>query len=286
MHAALRDRWWWAGMALAFAIMTRPHVALIALILGVGLAIHRRSWRPLFGIGVPSALGVALLTAWNRWMFGEWSVGGAYAGKMAVVADPVSTQHELGKYLLNAAGAAFTPGVGLFIFSPIALYALVWVTRSRGLPAWTWIAAAAGLAYQLMQLRLNSYTGGGQFYGNRLMVEMVVVCTPLTAAAYTQWSAGAPWRRFRASVVAGVSIATFAVGALLPNYLVGGLASEDWTRYYPIAVLQAAGPDGVLVGCVVLLCFTVFIVDQYKRARAQVLDHADSVRAKSVTVTA
>ena len=264
-----RDRFWLTGLALAPALMTRPHLALVAFVLGVGLGLHRRSMRPAVAIGVPATAAVGVLVLWNRWMFGAATIGGAYAGKLETATRVPSGGSEISAYVRNALAAAFTPDLGLFVFTPVALLALVWISRYwRRVPDWARLALLGGVLYQLMQLRLNGYSGGGQFYGNRLVVELVVLAAPAALAAYRPWSAGHVWRRFTGSVLAGIGVATFAVGAFLADYLVGTGTRSDWTVYYPATVVHAAGMTGSLAAGVIASCLLMFAFVQYRQARS------------------
>lgn len=104
--AVSRGRLWWAGAALMPALMTRPHIAVAALLLGAGLAVTRRSPRPLAAIGVPTSLSVMLLVLWNHWMFDRWNIGGAYVTQLDT-ATSVPTSSGLSDLAVNAAGAFF-----------------------------------------------------------------------------------------------------------------------------------------------------------------------------------
>lgn len=281
--AVARARYWLAGLALAPAIMTRPHMALAAAVLGVWLTVARRSLRPGIGIGVPSAAGLGLLLWWNSWMFGGASVAGGY-GSYAGHVTGAPGDHGPVAYLENAAGAFFTPGVGLFVFTPVALvatYAIVRHCRDKDIPAWVRAACAGGVAYELMQLRLNLYTGGGGFYGNRLLIELGVLSSPLAVVACARWTAWHPWRRFTLAFLAGWSVATRAVGALLAYYLVGSsLAGDPWTSYYPADVVRAAGVNGLLVVIPAVACLAVFTVHAYRAATHDPGDRSGSPSAK------
>lgn len=249
LFAVSRSRWWLAGLALAPAMTSRPHLAVVALVLGVGLAVSRRSVRPMVGIGLPTSVGMAVLVAWNRWMFGVWSVGGAYRGQEQKMTSVPSSSDVVSSWLSNVAGAFVSPGVGLFIFCPVALLAVWWIGGARRhLPDWVNLALIGGLLYQAVQLHLDVFHGGGQFYGNRLVTELVVLATPAAALGYVRWKRESRVRQTFAVALAGVGVATHAVGALLSPYLVGGSAGADWTRYYPLAVVQQAGVQGWVVG--------------------------------------
>jgi hypothetical protein len=247
--AVSRSRWWLAGISLAPAMTSRPHLAVVALVLGVGLAVTRRSVRPMAGIGLPTSVGMAVLVAWNRWMFGVWSVGGAYRGQEQKMTSVPTSSDVVTSWLSNAAGAFFSPGVGLFVFCPVAVLAIWWIGRGRAVvPDWALLAVGGGLLYQAVQLYLDVFHGGGQFFSNRLVTELVVLATPAAALGYSQWREGSRARATLATAAAGAGVAVHATGALLAWYLIGGSTDADWTRYYPLAVVQQAGVQGWVVG--------------------------------------
>lgn len=68
--ALQRQRWGWAGAALGFAVLCRPHLAVIAAAAGIGLAVTHRSFAPLVRIGLASGCGFALLLAYNAAVWG------------------------------------------------------------------------------------------------------------------------------------------------------------------------------------------------------------------------
>jgi hypothetical protein len=261
-------RWWWAGVALAPAIMTRPHLAVVALVLGVGLTSTERRARPLLAIGIPASIGMGALVCWNRWMFGAWSVGGAYTGheqKLTTVPDSPSV---FTAWAQNAVGAFFSPGCGLFLFAPIAGLAAWWMLAARrSAPAWAWWAFLGGVAYQVIQLYLNVFHGGGGFFGNRLVIEFVVLATPLAAATYAAWSQKSSARRLVTAALAAYGVGLHATGAFLAWYLIGTGPDDDWTRFYPAVVVQHAGVVGWVVATTSLACAVVFVMHRVQVER-------------------
>ena len=73
--AASRSRWWLAGAFLGVGMLGRPHLALVAAILGVGMAWSKRDFKPILQVAAPTVAALGVLLVWNRWMFGLWSVG-------------------------------------------------------------------------------------------------------------------------------------------------------------------------------------------------------------------
>jgi hypothetical protein len=269
--ALSRGRYGWAGVALAPAIMTRPHLALVALVLGIGLTISERRVRPLLAIGVPTSLGMGALVCWNHWMFGAWSVGGAYTGHEQRITTVPDSFSVLIAWAQNAAGAFVSPGCGLFLFAPIAGLAVWWILAARqSAPAWAWWAFLGGAAYQAVQLYLNAFHGGGGFFGNRLVIEFVVLATPLAVATYAAWSQQSAARRLLTGALAAYGVALHATGASLSWYLIGTGPGGDWTRFYPAVVVQHAGVVGWVIATTSLASAVVYVMYrvQVERARA------------------
>ena len=71
------------GSAFALAILIRPITAVSAAAVGLGESWRLRSWKPAVQVGVMSLIGLGLLTAYNRWLFGTSSVVGAQSSSVA-----------------------------------------------------------------------------------------------------------------------------------------------------------------------------------------------------------
>ncbi len=260
-----RDRVGWAGISLAPALMVRPHVAIVALIMGLGLAARSRSLRPVLSFGVPAGISLALLMLWNHWYFGIWNLLGAYHTQVNTLVTPTTGSSDL----LNAAGAFFTPTQGLLVFTPVIALALLWMAKGwRKAPSWTALALVAGVVYELVQLRLDNYTGGGGFYGSRLTLELMVLSAPLAVACYQPWSAGHPWRQFVTSLLSAAGIGLFANGALLAYYRVYSRSDQEWNTFYPFRKAVWAGGVGAFTTILILGALAVFAIDRFARTRS------------------
>jgi len=72
--------------------------------------------------------------------------------------------------------------------------------------------------------------------------------------------------------LASVSIGIYALGTVLADYRVGG-DFGDWTTWYPIVMVRAAGPFGLLVTASVLLAVLFAIRDTVRNTvRASEID--------------
>lgn len=244
-----RERLFLAGCALAPAILTRSHLAVAIAVIGLWVGWERRSIRPVLALGGPAGTAVVLLVAWNGWYFGEPSIGGSYNG---AISSAVSRWSDGGAGLaVNIAGTFLSGWCGALVYSPVLLPLLRSLPLGwRSAPAYARGAFLGGIAYLLVQLRIDTFTGGGAFFGNRLIVETLVLSMPLAAVGYATWS-DRPWRSAVTTVLAALSIGIHATGALLADFRIGG-GFSDWTTWYPTVVVRAAGSAGLVVVAVVL----------------------------------
>jgi hypothetical protein len=217
MYALSRERIWLAGLAVAAAIPARPHMAAVALVVGVGLSWVKRSWRPLLVVGVPATLGLTGLFAWNYMLYGHASISGGYASYVVNTLTTTSASSSSGGlvwYLVNIAGFLVSPQRGLFVFLPVAVVLLFGVRRAwRVAPAWVRIMAVGGVAYSAIQLHVNRFDGGQNFYAYRLATELVVCTAPLLVLATAHWAVETERRMRLTRALAAVSIGLQAVGA-------------------------------------------------------------------------
>jgi hypothetical protein len=220
--AASRERWLHTGLWFAIGILGRPHVALIAALMGLGMAWSRRSPAVALRVGAISTLGLAVLVGWNRYVFGTWSVQSGYGKSAEAVVSGADT--GVG-FLENLAGFLVSPDRGFLVWTPLALLLLPAVVRSRrDTPDWSRWLAAGGVAYTLLQLQLNVFTGGDAFYAYRLGLEMLVCLTPLYAFSL---AAGGRIARHTAPVLLGVQVAAISFGAVVGGVFIH--QDQVWT---------------------------------------------------------
>ena len=216
MYALSRQRHLLAGVALGTAVVARPHMAVVALVVGLGLGVSNRSWRSIFAIGVPASVGLGLVVGWNTLVFGEPSIDGGYASYVTSNLTDSSPASGGGiSMVTNVLGFLFAPNRGLFLFLPLAGLLLCGLRPAwRTAPTWARLMAAAGVAYSLVQLKINRFDGGSSFYGYRLATELVVCAAPLGLLAVTSWVTERAWRRRLMRPLAVVSMGLQAVGAI------------------------------------------------------------------------
>lgn len=253
MLALTRHRYLLAGAAIAPALLTRPHLALVAATVGLWLGWRERSPRPLISIGVPSVAAVGLLVAWNAWVFGSANLDGGYGGRLAsATSTDVSTAHH---FAVTLAGSLVSPSRGLLLYSPVVLVAIVALYRGwRQVPHWARACLMGGVLYQAAQTRVNGFSGGYSFYSNRLVVEMLVLATPAACLAYVHVAQRSPGFRRVARTLAATSIALHMVGALL--YVSDATYGTDlplWTTWVPWEAATSGGGATLLISVVLSL---------------------------------
>lgn len=216
-YALSRDRWWLAGMFLGLGMLGRPHLALVAAVVGLGLAWSRRRYAPTVAIALPTVVSLAVLMVWNRWMFGIWSVGGAYDGA-ATGAVQGFDGGGVSAQVVNVLGFLVSPGRGLLVWTPVVLLFLPALVRSRRLlPDWSLWLLVGGLVYTFFQLRVNYFAGGIGFYSYRHGLELLTCLVP--AMVYSVPKLGRTARWLVPPAIA-LQAAAIAIGAINEAYFI------------------------------------------------------------------
>lgn len=170
-----KGKHWLAGAFLGMGILTRPPLAVAAAVIGVGLAITRKSRGPLFTVGIPSVVAVGLLVAYNSALFGTPSLSGGYGDFV----QGGSEYRTATGYLLNLFGTFVDPTSGLLVWSP---WLIMLIPTIRGAwhdaPDWVKVAAVAGTVYLLVHTGLNRFWGGLAF-NYRYVLEPLTLAMPL-----------------------------------------------------------------------------------------------------------
>ena len=236
MYGLSRDRWRLAGAACALAILTRPHLAVAAAVIGAYIAVQRHTWKPVWQLGWTSALGVAGLVGWNRVVWGQWAVlPDFYMARMTTATETAAA----GSQSLSAAlvilgdkvgGTLLSPGRGLFTYSPFLLLLIpgirvAWMSS----PSWVRACALGGAAYMTVQLVGNSFAGGDGFTSYRLSIEMVVLCCPLLALCWVHWTSVKSWRRACFAILAWLAFVQHAIGAFVGHE--DGVLRDPWSSW-------------------------------------------------------
>jgi hypothetical protein len=199
----------WSGLAFGAGVLTRPHTALVAAGNGLYQTWKERSLKPAVKIGIGALLGLAALVAFNAYVFGTASISGGYSGVFAERAASLN----LASWGHNILGALVDPARGLFVYSPFLVFLIPGIPAAwRKAPAWVRGSALGGIAYILLQLKANRFSGGDSFWGYRYPLEMLAAAAPLLLLSYTEWvrRRSALLRRvFLYSVVVSILLTTF-----------------------------------------------------------------------------
>lgn len=209
-YSAARERYLLSGLALGFGVLVRPHIGVIAAALGIGLAIHMRSLRPLVRVGFGSGMGLVALLAYNYWVWGQWTVSGGYGG----VFSERLLNSSLTWFVGNVAGAFFDFRHGLLPWSPFLLLLIVGAVAGwKKAPPWARSLAVGGLLYLLIQLRANRFSGGDGHFAYRYPLETLMAAGSLFVSGYSTWIRQRPVVRWALYLSISASVLFQGIGA-------------------------------------------------------------------------
>jgi hypothetical protein len=241
--ALSRGRLGVAGLALGVAVAVRPHLAVAALVIGTWLAVAARSWLPALRVGLGTLPGVLVLLLYNAWVHGRfWPTNGLERSAVDVAWGESGGGVGLLALPGNLVGTLASPGRGVLVLYPVLVVLVFWLpTAWRRATTPERAAAAGGVAYLLVQLTLNRYSGGWWYFGSRLTIEPLTLCFPLLVRAFTA-VALRPWRII-AAVLLAWTVGTHALGAISVQPSVPeGVLGDPWTFYDPWVVAVMRGP--------------------------------------------
>lgn len=238
-------RWWLVGLFGGITLWGRLHAAVIVAIVGLFLSWRRRDPAIALQVGAVSGAFLGLVCAWCRWMYGSWNPTASYDTSAFV---GYAEDHKLG--VVNQLGMWVSPDRGILLWTPLILLILPSLRRSWSRqPDWTKVFLGAGVFYTLLQASLNRFSGGDQYYGYRLTLELLVCALPALVVA-SQWM-GAAALRLVYPVVA-IQLVAIGIGAVHDNALV--IDSRDaWTGNGFLLAFQTAP---VVVGAIVAVALS------------------------------
>ncbi len=211
-----------AAICGALAVTVRPHIA-VGLLLLAAFAWLREGWRPATALAGGGMVGLLTVGVYSAWAFGTWlPIAGydapAHLGAL-VSRTPWWTLTELGAALV-------APERGLLLASPwVAVALIALIVRWRHLPAWTRMAALAGLGVLVVQLRVAGHAGGDQLASYRVTLEALTFAAPaLMAAAATVRRA----RLYTTLVAVAIAISVVVHTSAALN---GGIDTTTTTRW-------------------------------------------------------
>jgi hypothetical protein len=173
--ATASQRYARSGVAFAAALLTRPHAAVVAAVVGLWEGWARRSVRPVVAIGLGSSLGLLGMAIYSQLLFGTWLPIAGYDPEGVANLATTTVSDTLERLVVNLGH----PQRGALIYAPFLLVLIPFVGRGwRASPVWARSSAVGGLVYFVVQLRFTPFGGHG-YFGSRLMLETLVLCAPL-----------------------------------------------------------------------------------------------------------
>ena len=228
------------GLALAgsvaYAIVTRPHLAAAHGVLGLWTVWTRR-WRTSAVLAAGGVAGIAALSLYTRLVFGTWIPAAGYDKETAAERALSIPWLETAKGVLLTGGS---PERGVFVWTPFLILLVLFLVRGwRSAPDWARISAVAGIPYMFLQLRINPWDGGEGYGAYRVPIEMLVLAAPLLLATWQAAISPSRIRRRLFAAVVVVAIAMHAYGAIA-----WGRDTDDESPSEPAETTAADTPRG------------------------------------------
>ncbi len=246
-------RWLLAGIPAGFAILIRPHLGVVAVVLGVAAAIRERSLRPLL-ISAGSAIGLWILLLYNHAVWGRWTVLGGYADSAP------ASGHAVVEFGVGILGTFVSPERGVLVMTPALLLLLPGCRAAwRVAPWWVRSAAVSGIGYVVVQIWASRFSGGDGFYSYRTPLEGLTLCVPLFTIAWREWTSTTRIRRTAFAGLMAVSVALHAFGSIV-NWVPTGAGHSPWKTYLPFDLAKHVGglqTTGWLCAAVIAVAGTV-----------------------------
>lgn len=203
------------GTAVLCAVMVwnRPQMTVFAVaVAAYALSRDRRAWVPLLAVAVPA---VAALAVYNLSALG--SLAGGYGG----------FDHFRTPFFTGLGGLTISPNRGLFIYTPLALFAVwgaiaVWRRES---PVWLRMMTIALIAHVILYAKFDDWWAGYS-YGPRYFTDV----QPLLAVLLV-YGLVPLWHR-RAVQMAAVAMALYGVVV----QAIGVYAADDGWNRDPVSV--------------------------------------------------
>jgi alpha-1,2-mannosyltransferase len=191
--AAATQRWWAHGAATALATLVRPHTVVIGLVTAAETSRRARDPRPIVWAALGASFGIAVTVIVNARLWGQWTV---VAPGYDVRVGGVATGVDVLDPILGLAGTLFSLERGILVLSPFLVALVPGIPAGwRAAPDWVRAAAIGGVAYLVVQLTINPFTGGSAYYGYRLPLEALAAAAPLLMLAWREWTSTTQRRR-------------------------------------------------------------------------------------------
>ena len=256
-----RRRYALTALGCVAAILIRPHTVVIAAIIVAWLVLGKRQYRNGLLVAAGAAVGGLLMIAYNAHTF-----GGSHLISGGYIVD--AGGHGPERVTLKLLGALVSPARGILILSPFLLFLIPGLRRAwRESEAWVRVAAVAGVLYGLTQVYLMEQLGGDGFYGNRVLIEPLTLCTPLLVASFRAGVLPSPVRLRRFVVAAGFTLATFALAAAVPWGPSG--VWNPWATYFLANVVAHTSMAVTAMWTIAATAATATVLRVLKTAQAQ-----------------
>lgn len=231
-----------SGLAFGLSLLARPHLAVVPAILGIWSGVKRRSISAIALLGLMSALGLAAVVLYSRFLFGTWL---PIAGYSTYAVDNLAggvPMLEYGNRLLLFLG---DPARGILVYMPVLIVLVPFVGRGwRMSPWWVRAAAVSGVSYMLLQLRVNAHHGGSQFFGPRLSIELTILAAPLLLRTYQAYHQGRRWAAPAVHVLLAFGVIFHGLGSTVWKHPFVNV-DESWRE----AIVELCSGDDVPSGC-------------------------------------
>jgi hypothetical protein len=253
---------WLSGLGFALAVSCRPTSALVAICVAVHFLISDRRRLLWFALGgLPVAVS---LLAYSQYTFGSpFAFGQLGAG--AIVAQAKTGRPDLWQtpLWLGLAGLLVSPARGLFIFSPLAAFAVWGAVRAFREPAWKDLRPLVVAALLLLGLASKWFDWwGGWCFGYRPIVDLAILLVFLSFPVVRAVAASRALKAAFAGLLA-YSIGVQVIGAFA--YDVAG-----WNGRTGWEVVQPGTPERLLFKEAVLA--HRFVREHGGRVETKVLD--------------
>jgi hypothetical protein len=286
MLAMASARYARAGVAFAFAVISRPPLAIVAAVVGLWHSCVRRSPRPALVIGLLTACGLVGFLIYSHAFWGGGLQSQYTAASSAEVGDGdfVGTFFDVHPgallgFVVNVIGMLVSPGRGVLIYSPFLLVLLPGLRAAwRESPHWVRSAAVGGLVYLGVQLKANYFAGGAHFYSYRYPLEPLTLLAPLLLMCWQHHASQTARRRAALAALLVVSIALQAVGA----FCFGN--AQRFSNWIPYGFGLAFRDHPVAVGSICVLGYVAAAVSF--RLVSRRADGADRSMRRNATVAA
>ena len=261
----------WSGVLFAPAVSTRPHLIVAIAAIGVFVAWKRRSFRILPALGIPGAVGLAVVIAFNWYQFGTATLSGgvySYAGHNAIAGTGGGLLASTGDWASMTLAFLVSPLRGVLPYSPVVLLAVIGFRPAwRQLPDWGRGAAVGGVLYLLVQARINGIYSSFGFFGYRLTIEAVVLWSPLIfLCAKELWTRG---QRTMVFILSAASVAIELSGAAFGRVIAIPVNADPWRTWLPVEVMKGGGPKVIIVATLVVLLIALLGIRLLRQPVAQ-----------------